>query len=399
MSKKIRKQHNKQLKKRVKRKARNAAKRVASSVASAYVGRDTVQLVRSGMASIGRSIKPNSTLLGACASRYLRSFLDPFTVDSVCVPIPPAHPSWKIKIYQRGVCFIGTAGFGFVGVAPSLCADRACIYATTADYNQSSLNGPVTDLTFSSQASGGNTYPAQIKLNAPFNHDLFTDVDTDRDTPAVEGRIVSASLRVQYAGRAVDQQGLIVGISSPNAGCLTGDQHTASTGGNGYRMAEMMSFPYADVEMNKRQMTISVLPSDLASDDYTIKTGPKDEFNPMRNAFPYTETLYRDGTGGVGNNGTNLRAGTVTSAIAFTGTPGSSVYYEYVQHVEYKGTAVAPRSLTQSEVDYTGYTIVKDILMKAQNMCANTNQKTFQKCVYEVMGKMKVQFGSGYRTK
>lgn len=364
------------------------AKRVASAAASQYVGEANVKLLRSTLAQTARLAKSASTIkLGRCASKFLKSYIDPFSVDQVCVPNPPSQPSMKLRLYVRGVCAIGTQGFGFIAVSPTLCKDRPVLYATQANYAQSATAAPVTDVTFLLQFSGGANYPGTVYLNSPFDFSQFQSSGVDSTQTSVEGKIVSASLRVQYAGTNLNQSGLMCSFGSTVGASVLGDSHTSGTGGNGYTMAQAMSFAYSDVEMNKKQMQLTIFGGDFKTDDFTDSSN-----NAVKNVFPYCEgNAYTDSS--------LVSTGAPTSCICFTGVAGQSMYYEYVQHVEFKGTAVSPSMLTATEGDWQGYTIVRDIVARSQILLAESNGKDLKRAVSEVMRKMGVSFGNQHLTR
>jgi len=369
--------------KKVKKIARNAV----ASVAGQYIGAENVKMARVAINSVAKTIRPKPTILGLCASKYLLAYLQPFQVDGVCIPVPPSTPTVKQRTYVRGVANIGTNGFGFIAVAPTLCNDRPCIYSSTSSFTPIVTSSPVSDLTFAAQSGGGALYPALTYLPTGVSFSILNSGSgTDPLNTSVEGRIVSACINVQYSGKAVDQQGLIVGWNSLQSVSVVGDTHTSATNPNGYSLSDLMSQPTADVEMNKSRICLPIFPSDTRPDDFSDYGGSSD-----RHAFPYSEEVtYQDSSG--------AKTGAPVAVIAFTGTASSTMYYEYVQHVEYKGTFFAPNRYTQSEVDFVGYTIVKDIISKARFMTSSTNGKSFDQCIKMVMNELNIKIGREYRT-
>lgn len=389
---KNRKNGAKKMRNKIKRVARNAA----SAVASQYIGSANTQMARVAINSIGRQIKGQKvprplsnppTILGRCASRLLQSYISPFNVDNVCIPTPPGLPTRKIRTYIRGVATIGLKGFGFVAVAPCLCRDRPAVFYSSATYNLDNLSAPSTDLAWN--ATPSQYTPNMVAVSGSYGADDFDRQGIDPNNPYVEGRICSASLSVQYAGRAVDQQGLIVGYLDLASSSVLGDAHLSTAAGNGYTLTQLMSLAYADVEMNKGKMTMPIIPDSQASDDFL-------EQNTATSAhyYPYSgRTSYLDGS-----SPARLVIGTCPAVIAFSGTVGASVYFEYVQHTEVKGSLVPSSMMTGNDIDEVGYTVVRDMVSKARNLQQGTS-KPFISCIRDVMRQHNVIYGEGYRTR
>lgn len=404
ISKSLQKQGLQSKRKKQRKQLARSAVRIASSVAGAYVGEENVKLARMALASVGRSRKANSSpsegvTLGACASRLLQSYVDPFTADQVCIPKPPGNPTWKLRVMQRGVAFIGESGFGYVAAAPSLVNDTPTLFFTTSNFTGKRLTAPAPNLSFNDMGAS-NTTPSCLAINNPFSTSHLIVPNPDSTNRQIQGRICSASLRVQYAGKSVDQQGLIVGYCDPSGTGVLGDQvnwAASGTTGNGYDMSELMALPYADVELNKRQMCLAIVPDNDAATDFPnaipLSTAQEAEF-----CYPYcNKQYYQDlATPSFPNP---RRCGSATAVIAFTGTPGSSVYFEYVQHIEYSGPGIPIRSLTPSEIDLNGSSVVRDVVNRARVLQYSSNGLNFQQCVKQAMRERKIKFGKGYLTK
>ncbi len=375
---------------------KRVARNVAAGVASQYIGSSNTQMARVAINSIGRQLRggtvPKSlssppTFLGACATKLLQSYISPFSVDNVCIPTPPGLPTRKVRLYLRGVATIGLKGFGFVAVAPCLARDRPAVFYTSSTYNLDILSAPSTDLAWTATAT--QYTPTMVALPGGYAAEDYDAQGIDPTRPYVEGRVCSASLSVQYAGKAVDQQGLIVGYLDLAASSVLGDAHVSTAAGNGYSLTQLMALAYSDVEMNKGKMVLPIIPDTQGVDDFIEQNTSTTE-----HIYPYSgKTSYLDGS-----SPTRLAIGTCPAVIAFSGPAGSSVYFEYVQHIELKGSLVPSSMMTGNDIDEVGYTIVRDMVSKAR-MAQQSNSKPFAACVRDVMQRHNVHFGNGYRTK
>lgn len=378
----------KQVKKQRKR-ARNATKRIVSLAASSVIGPDATKLARSVAANAKRALKPKSGItLGKCATSLLRSYSRPFdpAVRDVCLPIPPYAPTMKVRGYLRGVGFIGAAGVGFLAISPTTCNDLPTVYYTKADYGRSQLAAPVSDKTLPAQASGGPEYPANACMrNLPFGFESFRHGNTvDTITPVVRGRIASCTARLSYTGTKLNQSGLLMAYNDPADLNILGDAHTSTGAGNGYYDSQIMSFLGTEIEHANKEIVLPIIPSDMGSDDFPI-----DNLYNMEDIYPYCGAMEY-----VTADAAAARAGVATAVIMITGVAGSSFFFEVVTNVEYKGTGVASSLLTDVDSDYSGYTTVKDLVVKARRLAQATPEATFSKCLDQIVKRKNISFST-----
>jgi len=145
------------------------------------------------------------TRLSECAQMYLQALEDPFNAMSeACIPLLPSTPSRKLKVWNKGVLTVGTAGFGFVQALP--CADNNtnCIWISTATYT-----GTITALTgtgVSSQVTNSDYTSSQFALGYA----------------GLSCRIVGFGIRVMYTGSLLNLSGDVHVLEEPNHGSLNG---------------------------------------------------------------------------------------------------------------------------------------------------------------------------------
>jgi len=139
---------------------------------------------------------------------YLLSLLDPTSEESrgACIPSGFPMPSQKVRAYCRGSFNVGTTGNGFIAFRPMIVNDAIA-------------------LTFTGSASvgdAGTILSAFTNLASDsFNKLPFTTAQVVTNA-TVAGRVVSACLRVRYAGTESSRAGLITTIEHPDHGSLYG---------------------------------------------------------------------------------------------------------------------------------------------------------------------------------
>lgn len=308
-------------------------------------------------------------VLSEPAMRYLKSFLDPFdsSVKAVGVPRPGSMPSYKVTGYLRGVGTIGTAGFGFVAFAPCLCNDKPAVTYSGATYAQNFVASIATDVVGQNQFS-----PAQTNMvNLPYNQSTLTVTPSSTNASTlVEGRIVSASLRVYYTGTTLNQSGQYYGYVDPNFESVVGGAHLSTAAQTvGYTAADLGAKDATEIKAADRQgMYLVWVPVSNNLVDY-----PQNNSNTWRKTYPYSNGLTQ------GPSADNI--GVATGVIAITGVSQQTFYFEAITHAEYTGPGVPQALLTPSATDTVGYDAIQMLLIRAQRRCASDARKTFKQCV------------------
>lgn len=308
-------------------------------------------------------------ILSEPAMRYLKSFIDPFdaSVKAVGIPRPGSMPSYKVTGFLRGVGVIGTAGFGFVAFSPTLVNDRACIIYSGSTYAQNFVPSIATDVV------GQNAFsPAQLNMvNLPYNYSTLTTTASGATAGTIiEGRVVSASLRVYYTGTTLNQSGQYYGYVDPNFESVNGSSHLSTAAQTtGYTAADLGAKDATEIKGADRQgMYLVWVPSFNALTDY-----PANNAANWRKTFPYSNGL----TQGPSADG----IGVSTGVIAITGVSQQTFYYEAITHVEYTGPGVPQALLTPSATDTVGFDAIQMLLIRAQRRCASDARRTFKQCV------------------
>jgi hypothetical protein len=139
-------------------------------------------------------VVPNS---GAIA-KYLNLFANPFTADSVGLPVFPSPPSTKITSWYRGTLYTGTSGIGFVYGQPVAAND-----VTNWVHSSASTTGVVLTST-----GGTNFTPSGL----PYAGSQMTEAS------GIRQRCVCVAIRIRYIGRDQDLGGVFYPFIHPNHG-------------------------------------------------------------------------------------------------------------------------------------------------------------------------------------
>lgn len=327
---------------------------------------------------VGRSVKMKmfsqptnkGLVLSDPARLYLKSFMDPFdsTVKAVGTPRPGSMPSYKVTGFLRGVAAIGQNGFGYVAFAPCLCNDKFSVIYSTSAYQQTLVSQIPNDGLYSPSAFS----PAAVSMtNLPFNFTTLTTTTTSANaSSAVEGRIVSASLRVYYTGTTLNQSGQYYGYADPDLESVVGGTHASGAAQTvGYTAADLGAKDACEIKGADRQgIHVVAIPNNNNTVDY-----PNNGASSLRKAFPFSNGL----TQGLASE----NIGAAPLVICVTGVKEQTFYFEAITHAEYIGPGVPQALLTQSFADTVGYDSVQMILNRAQRRCASDPRKSFKQCL------------------
>lgn len=141
-----------------------------------------------------------------CTAMYLMSLLDPTSEESrgACLPSGFPMPSQKARAFVRGTFTLGTTGDGFILLQPLLVNDIAAL----------SFTGSASIGTAGSSLASFTNLATSMFSKLPFSESQVVTNQT------VAGRVVSACLRVRYAGAESTRQGLITTLEHPDHGNL-----------------------------------------------------------------------------------------------------------------------------------------------------------------------------------
>jgi len=310
--------------------------------------------------------------LTECAAKYAIAIADPWNPGAVgaCVPYPPARPSRKVTAFTRGIVSIGTAGFGFIAVSPSLINNFASIW-----HSESSFVGTTINATM---ASTIGVTPV-IQANLPYSRDDLTTENSTFFTTSVQGRVVSCSISLKYIGTELNRGGRLICYSSPDhqsINGLTASQLGArleaefSTPGSSREKCWVTSFGISDEEFG----FCSASPADSATSSVILRSYP----------FSLGEPLT--------SNSLDANYGATPLGAIITGVPGNQFEFEVVEHVEYIGT-LAQASLSESSADADGLALVQTAAAQAIRNKPSKPNKPFKKVLKEELIKVGKEAG------
>jgi len=295
------------------------------------------------MKVVGGAIKSSvaeSFRLTPCAAKYAIAIVDPWDRNAMgsCVPSNPARPSRKAHGYVRGTAVVGKGGTGWILITPTLANDQPSLFYTSTDYpdTESSLTPYVSANTLTTGVLQA------VATNLPFTTAQLAVEDSIFATVGAVGRMVSASLTVQYTGTELQRSGLVTCYAHPTHENLAGLRFTsldskleAEISPAGRSKCRVTTCAVTDEETNYQDF----FPADNTNADY------------LRMLFPYSRQNAIQSVGG-------SLCGAAPMAVKFTGVPGQTFYFEYITHVEFVGT-LADAAATQNDTDPIGLSLVQ----------------------------------------
>lgn len=294
--------------------------------------------------------------LSECAAKYAAAIMDPWNTyaTGACVPYPPARPSFKATVFSRGVLSIGTAGVGFIALAPTLANDFAAYWYSTGTFAGSSITATMVATT--------GVAPAAIP-NLPFTRANLTFEDATYYTTAVQGRIISAAISLKYIGTELNRGGRVICYASPDHQSIDGlnaanlgsrAEAEFSTPNDNRDKCWINSYGINDVEFSYCEAG-----TDVSGNAATIL-----RTYPLSNGEPLSSALA------------DITYGAPIIGAIITGEPLNQYEFEIIEHVEYIGLSAQSR-LTENSADPDGLALVQTAV--ARTMRARTAGKPMKK--------------------
>lgn len=336
----------------------------------------------------GPSVVPK-TLGGAvklskCALKYAYALSDPFSpaCTGVCVPSGQATASHKVTGFIRLDSKIGTQGFAYVMLSPSLANDAPQIIYTTNAYTRSdtAVLSAVNTL-----AVGVATSPVS---NLPYNADDLV-LRLGEDAQSVSGRIASVGLSVQYTGTALNQSGMIYmfrdpahknvsfagGLATPNTVPFLSTSPLTSVCNFTRDRCTISDFACTPSEMNFSGLI------EGATDAITDRSGHIYPYSGVEYDLPLTS----GGASLIGYTTPSAKTynlGAPTTVCLIHGQPGQDFHIELVLHCEYTGFKAAA-SYTPTDSDVQGAGLVLEAANTVQQKKTQKPQASNWQLMYE----------------
>jgi hypothetical protein len=139
-----------------------------------------------------------------CLANYVKSLHNPKSPVQACIPIFPALDSYKPKTFCRVTAGTGTQGFGVVMLCPNkgIYNNQYCLRTSA----QGAGNTATGVANLANVAYGYATHNS----NSPFDSTQMGD-----GADKMQCRLVSACLRVRYAGTRLNMGGTITAAVAP----------------------------------------------------------------------------------------------------------------------------------------------------------------------------------------
>lgn len=278
--------------------------------------------------------------LTECSARYAIAISDPWSPRAVgsCVPTYPSRPSYKVRGFLRGVATVGTNGYGFVAIAPTLANDTPCAYFSTSTFNS-------TSLTLAVSTAMAGTASANM-INLPYNRTTLTTNASANGLPAAIGRIVTSGLSIKYIGTELNRSGNVVCFVDPDHGNCNGKSYNDIIS----RSETEISTPGSD----RDKCWVSIYGQNPIETSYPdIAASLSFAEVALRTTYPFS-SLEAISTAAAADSG----YGAIPMIAWFTGVAGQTFQFEVVSHVEYIGQN-AEAYVSPNIVDPDGFNLVQ----------------------------------------
>lgn len=273
--------------------------------------------------------------LSPCAAKFAAAQANPWSPEAqgACIPQVPARPSRKAIGFIRGTAYVGTNGFGFISVSPTVANDPPSLNYTTAAFT----GGDTNVLNSSNVPIAG--VEQGFAQNLPFATSTIAPANNDYQAYAT-GRIISAGLRVNYIGTELNLGGEYYIYSDAN--------HYDTTGNSANSLGT-----YAECRIQPVTRTKVFLTSGPISDEecsYPEQAGNQTAATIAERKYPWSRGMnIQNQSGGISTS----TSGPCPMVIAFTGTAGNPFHFDYIIHTEFVGLP-AQGALTKNSADPVG---------------------------------------------
>jgi len=301
------------------------------------------QITNRGISNVVKLQKSGTLGLSRCALRYALACAEPFhpKARGVCGVFGTSFgPSQKVSAVTRFTFVIGTAGLGFVAIAPCLANDGILAYATTASYATSTVQILTANNTLN---TGVNTVS---ESQIPYTTAQLNTTSSSSNNPSLSGRLLAAGVRVTYVGTTMNQSGTY--------NCLAPSDHynvsVIPGGTTPNTVASIQTDPQVVLEPCDRgwcDMAITpAFPYEMGYSSSSSVSGSSSVIYPYSNGSTYINTFNYSAA--------SVNAGAPIAVIAVTGAQGGNVFQvELIQHIEYAG-AIVGATASPSESDEQG---------------------------------------------
>lgn len=336
-----------------------------------------------------RKARAKALKMSLVASKYAAAIMNPWSAFSrdASIPIGNGRPSFKTMTVQRFDAAVGTAGIGWVAIAPGVANDIPTVYYTGSTYGGTSVVPFFTAA--SATLNGGVT---AVNATTPYTASVLADpyqTPGRMGSTTVYGRVVSCGVTATYTGTTVNEGGLMY--------CFTDPDHNSIIGSTVATLGARLETDIANVSRWKCMLTdCSLTESEASYDrsaDYDAVTGANASgLAPGKNPLNVVYAPFSGGfnagpdAGGLSVFSSAARPAP-TSVILFTGTAGNTVHFEVIQHLEYQGPGAEGRT-TESSIDVVGFNNINAALGRSYASRNSVNGTSFSDSFMMALGEV-----------
>jgi len=355
----------------------------------------------------GKYVPPSAPAglpISHCAAKYAIAISDPMNAAArgACVPSANARPSFKVTSVTRFTFACGADGVGFVLFTPTTANDTPCCISTTAAYS----SGVGLQQIFSIDTSGGgalNGFKAGIQTTQlttlPFSFsDLWFNPSDESQSTAVQARIVSAAISVQYVGSVMDQQGIITSLSRASHQSVLVPVTTSAVSNPQLDIPGVQVFNearYARVDDSKLWLLDSARvwgEEDYSQNDSAAGPAENPNISLRETIYPFCVQNICE-TGATLNTPPNCWNGGPANVVAIQGgKPGAPYVVEIVEHLEYIGKK-ANYGLTPTHQDAVGFGMVRQAAATLSAAHAQDPSASLPKLMLKALKESATQLG------
>lgn len=278
------------------------------------------------LAAAGRhSTFQKAMAITPCAKAYAAAVVDPWAMEAegACVPIDVPGPSYKGKSFMTIDVTLGTAGVGFIAVAPTVVNDKNAV-----TYSGSTYAGTTIDC---NTATTGVNAAKFTTLPATYANVVTSNI--------AQGRVVVAGIRIKYTGSPLYETGSMYILGDSNRQIL-----------HGFGSSDISAQTIARVKgVSRKNHTLTQTNNNAVEREYSDEL----RYSTPLQVYPYG-----------GTNGTVDTVIPATMGILIKGattSAGQTFQVDLMLRNEYTGVMVAPMA-TPSHTDTDGYSHVRDAL-------------------------------------
>lgn len=284
--------------------------------------------IAAAYASVKKAGKSNAS---PCLKKWFDCTTNPFSQSSqgACLPYGGNIDSNRYFGYLRGDIVIGTAGVGFLYVAPSPYNDCNQIWTSNANFT-----GVSGEFVLSSAALQPGVSVSRVPNNRFSAASVLGTAAAQRDMP-VQARLVGGGIKLYYTGTELNRSGLMSIYTNPAHNCVAYNTGASTDATSLGALQETMILP-----VTRDPYEYPLFPQVTSELEYfSFSAGGVGAAN-AQTAFVYPWANGQSAQRGDGSTTTSglagsLAAGAVTTIVLVSGCyPGSTIHFEYGMHCE-----------------------------------------------------------------